>query len=82
VSAVSRLFTKILFPPTHALQRIPGVVVSQIHACRRYLERALAFAKQANTNVQDVELPVLIIIANKIDVDECELNIEKTTRYV
>jgi hypothetical protein len=53
-----------------------------MRACRRYLERALAFAKQANTNVQDVELPVLIIIANKIDVDECELNIEKTTRYV
>lgn len=46
----------------------------------RYLERALAFAKAANTNVQDVELPVLLIIANKVDVDECEMNMERTTR--
>jgi hypothetical protein len=46
----------------------------------RYLERALAFAKAANNNVQDVELPVLMVIANKVDVDECEMNIEKTTR--
>jgi len=46
----------------------------------RYLERALAFAKAANTNIQDVELPVLLVIANKVDVDECEMNMERTTR--
>lgn len=45
----------------------------------RYLERALLFAKQANTNIQDVELPVLIIINNKEDVDACEFDIKKTS---
>jgi hypothetical protein len=45
----------------------------------RYLERALLFAKQANTNIQDVELPVLIIINNKEDVDACEFDIKTTS---
>lgn len=46
----------------------------------RYLERALSFAKRANMGVQDVELPVLLLISNKRDADETETNIETTTR--
>ena len=48
----------------------------------RYLERALLFAKQANTNIQDVELPVLIIINNKEDVDACDFDIKATSLCV
>jgi GTPase SAR1 family protein len=46
----------------------------------RYMERALAFAKQANSNIQDVELPVLIVINNKVGVDTCQPDIKVTSQ--
>lgn len=46
----------------------------------RYLERALTFAKTANQNIQDIELPVLIVVQNKEDVDACETDIQATSQ--
>jgi hypothetical protein len=46
----------------------------------RYLERAISFAKRANTNVNDVELPVLLLVSNKRNADECELDIQTSTQ--
>ena len=48
-------------------------------ACRRYLERAISFAKRANAGVADVDLPVLVLLSNKRAPDECELDIQKAT---
>jgi hypothetical protein len=45
----------------------------------RYLERAVAFAKRANSGVQDVDLPVLVLVSNKRTADECDLDIQRTT---
>ena len=49
---------------------------------RRYLERAVSFAKRANAGVQDVDLPVLVLISNKRTADECDLDIQRTSELV
>jgi hypothetical protein len=45
-----------------------------------YLERALTFARAANNNIQDVRLPALILVQNKLPGDEIEYDWEETTR--
>lgn len=47
--------------------------------CSRYLERAVAFAKRANAGVQDVDLPVLVLVSNKRTADEVDLDIQRTS---
>jgi hypothetical protein len=46
----------------------------------RYMERALAFAKRANAGIQDVELPILLLVSNKRNCDECETDIMRCTQ--
>ena len=49
---------------------------------RRYLERCLEFAKRANANVNNVDSPALLLIGNKLPGEECELDIQRSTKYV
>lgn len=46
---------------------------------RRYLERAISFAKRANSGVADVDLPVLVLMSNKTEPDRCMLDIQAAT---
>ena len=68
-------------PPLSHPQR-PLLTRPRSHTRSRYLERAIAFASRANDGVQDVELPILLLVSNKRAAEEYRESFEETTTCV